>query len=220
MKHLFAGAILSMFIVSAHCQPAPAQDECTARANSDGRLTPLREKLPAVINNPTMQQLAEHSRPTKLEKKALIAYDEDRSFCEDQFGSKMTGQIGNAFSLFVSESKKLRAKLYGGEIDFGTFVGTDSDNLESFLNYMHSQQAQEKAQADAAVRAKQQQEANERLANEQLEQQQEQFEADQKRQKLQAFADALQQAGRAFQRPVPVTTNCNTSYGNTRCTTY
>lgn len=122
--------------------------------------------------------------------------------------------------MFVSNSRKLRASLYSGQIDYATFVSNDADNLQAFVNYNAALQARAQAQADAARQAKERQETQERIANEALEQQQEQFEADQKRQKLQAISDALQRWSDSMRRPQPVTTNCYSSYGNTRCTTY
>jgi hypothetical protein len=82
-----------------------------------------------------MQQLADHAKPTKLQKKALIAYDEDRSFCEQQFGAQFAGEAANAISMFASNSKKLRASLYDSPIEFATYVSTDEDNVQAFLHY-------------------------------------------------------------------------------------
>jgi hypothetical protein len=197
-----------------------ADDTCTARAHADKRLDPIREKLPEVITSPTIKQLADHAKPTKAEKQALVAYDEDRSFCEQQFGNQFTGEASGAFALIVSNSRKLRASLYSGQIDYATFVSTDSDNLQAFLNYKAALQARAQAEAAAAARAKEREQAQERLANEALEQQQEQFEEDQKRQKGQAISDALQRLSDSMRRPQPVVTNCQNSYGNTRCVTY
>ncbi|MCX4137890.1 hypothetical protein M0D68_06825 [Paraburkholderia sp. SEWSISQ10-3 4] len=197
-----------------------ADDVCTARAHADKRLDPIRAKLPEVITSPTIQQLADHSKPTKIEKQALVAYDEDRSFCEQQFGALFNGEAASAFALFVSNSRKLRASLYSGQIDYATFVSTDSDNLQAFLNYNTALQARAQAQAAAAKQDKEREETRERVANEALEQQQEEFEADQKRQKMQAISDALQRFSDSLRRPQPVVTNCQSSYGNTRCTTY
>ncbi|MFM0174128.1 hypothetical protein PQR33_32910 [Paraburkholderia sediminicola] len=195
-------------------------DACTARAHADRRLDPIRAKLPEIITSPTIQQLADHTKPTKAEKQALVAYDEDRSFCEQQFGAQFTGDAASVFSLFVSNSRKLRASLYSGQIDYGAFVATDSDNLQAFQNYNTALQSRAQAQAAAAKQAKERAEQQERIANEALEQQQEEFDADQKRQKMQAISDALQRFSDSLRRPQPVVTNCQSSYGNTRCTTY
>ncbi|MGF6777824.1 hypothetical protein [Paraburkholderia sp. GAS334] len=217
-KRILATLLVAASLVGA--DQSFADDACTARAHADKRLDPIRAKLPEVITSPTMQQLADHSKPTKTEKQALIAYDEDRSFCEQQFGAQLTGEAASAFALFVSNSRKLRASLYSGQTDYATFVSTDSDNLQAFLNYNTALQARVQAQAAAAKQAKEREEAQERIANEALEQQQEQFEEDQKRRKLEAISEALQRFGDSLRRPQPVVTNCQSSYGNTRCTTY
>ncbi|MFL9892414.1 hypothetical protein [Paraburkholderia sp. RL17-381-BIF-C] len=219
MKKRIAAVLL---VTASLAGPAESfgDDACTARAQADRRLDPIRAKLPEVITSPTMQQLADHIKPTKTEKKALVAYDEDRSFCEQQFGAQFTGDAAGAFSIFVSNSRKLRASLYSGQIDYATFVASDSDNLQAFVNYNTALQTRAQAQAAAAKQAKERAEQQERLANEALEQQQEEFEADQKRQKMQAISDALQRFSDSLRRPQPVVTNCQSSYGNTRCTTY
>ena len=217
-KQIAVMLLLAISLVEAN--PSFADDACTARAHADKRLDPIRAKLPEVITSPTMQQLADHSKPTKTEKQALIAYDEDRSFCEQQFGALFNGEAASAFALFVSNSRKLRASLYSGQIDYATFVSSDSDNLQAFLNYSAALQARVQAHAAAAKQDKEREEARERIANEALEQQQEEFEADQKRQKMQAISDALQRFSDSLRRPQPVVTNCQSSYGNTRCTTY
>ncbi|MFL9987123.1 hypothetical protein [Paraburkholderia sediminicola] len=213
-------AVLLVTASLAGANQSLADDACTARAHADRRLDPIRAKLPEIITSPTMQQFADHSKPTKAEKQALIAYDEDRSFCEQQFGAQLTGEAANAFALFVSNSRKLRASLYSGQIDYATFVSTDSDNLQAFVNYNTALQSRAQAQAAAAKQAKERAEQQERIANEALEQQQEEFEVDQKRQKMQAISDALQRFSDSLRRPQPVVTNCQSSYGNTRCTTY
>jgi hypothetical protein len=217
MRKRIVGAFLVSLVAA---NQSFADDACTTRAHADRRLDPIRAKLPEVITSPTMQQLADHSKPTKIEKQALVAYDEDRSFCEQQFGAQFSGDAAGAFALFVSNSRKLRASLYSGQIDYATFVSTDSDNLQAFLNYNTALQTRAQAQAEAAKRAKEREETQERLANEALEQQQEQFEADQKRQKIQAISDALQRWSDSLRRPQPVVTNCHSAYGNTSCTTY
>jgi predicted Zn-dependent peptidase len=199
---------------------ALADDACTERIHADERLTPLRAKLPELVSSPTMKQLADRSKPTPAQKQALLAYDEDRSFCEDAFASQLSGPTYQAFAMFVANSKKLRARLYSGEIDFGTFVSTDSDNFQSFVNYATAVRSQEKAAAEATKRAKEQQESNERIAQAQLEQQQEEFEAQQKRQKMEDIAQAMRQLGQALQRPRPVITNCSGTAYSATCTTY
>lgn len=217
-KRIVATLLVAASLVAT--QISFADDVCTAHAHADKRLDPIRAKLPEVITSPTMQQLADHSKPTKAEKQALVAYDEDRSFCEQQFGSQFTGEAASAFALFVSNSRKLRASLYSGQIDYGVFVATDSDNLQAFVNYNTALQSRAQAQATAAKQAKDRAEQQERMANEALEQQQEQFDADQKRRRWEAVSDALQRYSDSLRRPQPVVTNCQSSYGNTRCTSY
>lgn len=217
-KQITVMLLLTISLVGA--SPSFADDACTARAHADKRLDPIRAKLPEVITSPSMQQLADHSKPTKTEKQALVAYDEDRSFCEEQFGAQFSGEAASVFALFVSNSRKLRASLYSGQIDYASFIATDSDNLQAFVNYNTALQSRAQAQAAAAKQTKERAEQQERIANEALEQQQEEFEADQKRQKMQAISDALQRFSDSLRRPQPVVTNCQSSYGNTRCTTY
>jgi hypothetical protein len=226
IRNLVAAALL--FGVSAITSiSAAATDECENRVNSDARLAPIREQLPKVITEPTLQQLSDHSKPTKIQKKALIAYDEVRSFCERQFGAQYTGQAANIFSAFAAKSKTLRASLYSGNIDFATFVVSDQENMHLLLNELDatrvreerlSQEENERKEREA-IAERQRQELIE-AQEEALERQKQQYEAARKRQELQDLSNSLKELGDSFRRNTPVVTNCY-SYGrNTNCTTY
>ncbi|MGF6664081.1 hypothetical protein QF000_005749 [Paraburkholderia atlantica] len=187
---------------------------------------PLRGKLPDAINDPSIDQLADHSRPNAQQRKALIFYDGARSKCESELSEGYGGVARTSFIAHASKSKKLRARLYSGQIDFGTFVSQDQDNLEAFngsLDTINTEDAHEKAKKQRVENeaAAQQQMQRQIIANQQqaLLQQRAQYEAAQQRQQMQDLSNSLRELGNSFQRNAPVVTSCYSSYGTTSCTT-
>jgi hypothetical protein len=213
---------------------ARADAECVERIEADARLDPVRDKLPIFITSPSMAQLANHTRPTKAEKRALLAYDEDRTFCESETGRNFTGETASGYGAFVVNSRKLRAQLYDGKIDFGTYVSTDSDNAQSFLASLRAKEAQAQAQAWAEAQSRAdaaERESRQAAENRRVEQQRQvEYEALERQQRMQnslnlmALGSRMMQASRPTPMPaprMPVITNCqNNGYGATNCTSY
>jgi hypothetical protein len=225
----FNAVIIAIGILA--CGTASAEDiawpqDCPRYAEDDARLAPLRGKLPNAINDTTIDQLADHSRPNAQQRKALIIYDAARSKCESEFSEGYSGVARTSFIAYASKSKKLRARLYSGEIDFATFVSQDQDNLEAFngsLDTINTENAHDKAEKQRVENeaAAQRQMQRQMIATQQqaLQQQRAQYEAAQQRQQMQDLSNSLRELSNSFQRNAPVVTNCYSSYGTTSCTT-
>lgn len=135
-------------------QYMPGAMTCVTKMTADRRLDPIRGYLPEYLSSPTSKQKSDPRRPTAKQKDALIAYDEQRHFCENLIGSEMDLHTSRKraanWDEYAKSSRELRSDLLNGTITFGQFVTQDQQNLEIWAaNDRAIQAAERQADIDA-----------------------------------------------------------------------
>lgn len=191
--------------------PSPAEilandptGSCMKRLNTDPFIV---EQLGAPIGvgkseQPTLKMMADKTKPNDEQKEALSMYAAARDKCAalgaEYRRAKMPGDVVYTLENNNQKLQVLFAKLYAGDITFGEFNTSRTNNIMTMRGQL-TEQDQQRAQRQAAAEAERQRNtanALQQFNNQMLLQQQ------------------INNANR------PITTNCNRFGQQVSCTTY
>ena len=174
IQHFFSlGAFLFFGVAFAQSgQPNPGRDatvqlakEFAQEYSNNSEYAPIRSKIPVTTKLATLEQLANNSKPTNEEKKALEAYAQLRKKYDDKdlaILNQYYSYIVPVRRIYYREIENAISDLYVGKITFGQFNKKRkeiSDDFQSKVDVLNSerranrQAAQQSAQKNAQKEA-------------------------------------------------------------------
>ena len=126
--------------------------------SNNSEYAPIRSKIPVTLKSATLEQLADNSKPSNVEKKALEAYSQLRKKFDDRdiaILNQYYSYTVPARRIYHREIENAISDLYVGKITFGQFNKKRKEIGDDFQSKVDAMNAERRANRQAAQQSNQ-----------------------------------------------------------------